>query len=104
MNKKFYDVAMNDNSKWKEAICREGELYSRETFTTNIRNSAIIVMKNINSPSGKPVGYTINNNGKSFILVLGKLYFYKVDININAIGLIPSSEKVLNFINEFLTN
>ena len=32
MNKKFYDVAMNDNSKckWKEAICREGELYSRE--------------------------------------------------------------------------
>lgn len=81
-----------------------GELYSRETFTTNIRNSAIIVMKNINSPSGKPVGYTINNNGKSFILVLGKLYFYKVDININAIGLIPSSEKVLNFINEFLTN
>ena len=50
------------------------------------------------------MGYTINNNGKSFILVLGKLYFYKVDININAIGLIPSSEKVLNFINEFLTN
>ncbi|MFR5509083.1 MAG: deoxyguanosinetriphosphate triphosphohydrolase family protein [Clostridia bacterium] len=30
MNKKFYDVAINNNSKWKKAIYREEELYSRE--------------------------------------------------------------------------
>lgn len=30
MNKKFYDVAINNNNKWKKAIYREEELYSRE--------------------------------------------------------------------------
>ena len=30
MNKKFSDVAMVDNNKWKKAIHRERELYSRE--------------------------------------------------------------------------
>ena len=30
MNKKFYDVAINNNSKWKKAIYREEDLYSRE--------------------------------------------------------------------------
>ena len=30
MNKKFYDDAINNNSKWKKAIYREEELYSRE--------------------------------------------------------------------------
>ena len=30
MSKKFSDVAMVDNSKWKKAIHREKELYKRE--------------------------------------------------------------------------